>query len=310
MAITAPEWLSIKPYLRDPAARKLAEFFERKGLASLKQEDKSEQWYADWLSYQNEHQLYASVLSPKQYSSAGRQFDLLRYARFMEQFAYCSPGHAYSMQVTFLGFFSILMGSNEALKKEAVATLEAGGLFAFGVSEKEHGSDLLANEFIVRPTAAGRFVASGRKYYIGNANCASIISILGRNDEAHSDGKLSKRAPFVVFAFRPKQSKGFGNLRKINTLGVRAGFVGEFEVKDHEFPEADLIAEGRRAWDAVFGTVTLGKFFLGFGSIGICEHAFEEAVTHLRKRILYGKPVMEMPHIRSTIAQARARLTA
>lgn len=308
MATTAREWLSIKPYLREPPAQKLAEFFERKGVTCLKQEDQREQWYADWLSYQDEHQLYASVLSPRQYSSAGRQFDLLRYARFMELFAYCSPSHAYSMQVTFLGFFSILMGSNDALKKEAVAMLEAGGLFAFGVSEKEHGSDLLANEFIVRPTAPGRFVANGRKYYIGNANCASIISTLGRNDEAHSDGKLSKRAPFVLFALRPKESKGFGNLRKINTLGVRAGYVGEFEVKDHEFPDSDLIAEGRRAWDAVLGTVTLGKFFLGFGSIGICEHAFQEAVGHLSKRILYGKPVIEMPHIRSTLAQAAARL--
>src|SRR5438045_4856529 len=183
MAPPAGEWLSIKPYLREPAAQKLAEFFERKGLACLKQEDQREQWYADWLTYQNEHQLYASVLSPKQYSSAGRQFDLLRYARFMEQFAYCSPSHAYSMQVTFLGFFSILMGSNDALKQEATKTLEAGGLFAFGVSEKEHGSDLLANEFIVRPAAEGRFTANGRKYYIGNANCASVIAILARNDE-------------------------------------------------------------------------------------------------------------------------------
>src|SRR5207253_101043 len=83
-----------------------------------------------------------------------------------------------------------------------------------------------------------------------------------------------------------------------------------FDVVQHELPPTDVIAEGRDAWDAVFGTVTLGKFFLGFGSIGICEHALHEALRHLRTRILYGAPVIAMPHIRALVAQARARLIA
>jgi acyl-CoA dehydrogenase len=81
-------------------------------------------------------------------------------------------------------------------------------------------------------------------------------------------------------------------------------------VKDHQVPVGDVIAEGRRAWDSIFGTVALGKFFLGFGSIGICEHAFEEAAAHLRSRMLYDKPAINMPHIKATMAQAYARLTA
>jgi acyl-CoA dehydrogenase len=86
--------------------------------------------------------------------------------------------------------------------------------------------------------------------------------------------------------------------------------VGAFEVTGHDLPDTDVIAEGRDAWDAVIGSVTLGKFFLGFGSIGICEHALQEAAHHLRARVLYGKPVNEMPHIRAKMAQAYARLTA
>src|SRR5439155_18903886 len=137
-----------------------------------------EQWYDDWLAYQAEHGLYASVLSSRPYSSRGCEFNLLRYARFFEVISYFSASHAYSLQVTFLGLFSILMGSNETLKKEAIGELERGGLFAFGVSEKAHGSDLLGNEFKIRSTSDGRLVANGSKYYIGNANCASMISIV------------------------------------------------------------------------------------------------------------------------------------
>ena len=304
-----PSSLEQDEYLDDPPTLKLAQFFQNKGLAALKEEDRREQWYDDWITYQAKHRIYASVLSPRQHSTSGNHFDLLRYARFLEVFAYFSPAHGYSAQVTFLGLFAILMGGNETLKKEAVAELESGGLLAFGVSEKEHGSDLLASEFTITPRGPGRYVASGTKHYIGNANAASIICILARRADPRADERV-RRVPFVLFALRPAQSKSLRNLRKIRTLGVRGGYVGAFEVNEHELSESDFIAEGRQAWDAVLGTVTLGKFFLGFGSIGICEHALEEARHHLRTRTLHGKPAIDMAHLRNTMAQAYARLTA
>ncbi len=296
-------------YLREPFARKVAEFFENKGLIALKDEDQREQWYDDWLRYQAQHSIYSSVLSPREYSTRGCEFDLLRYARLLEVVAYFGPSHGYSLQVTFLALFSILMGSNSALKREAVAALENGQVLALGVSEQAHGADLLSNEFTLREIGPGRFSASGTKYYIGNSNVAGIISILGRIAKARVEGR-PRRAPPVLFALRPDQSRGFRNIRKIRTLGVRAAYVGEFEVRDHQLASGDIIAEGRNAWDAVLGTVTLGKFFLAFGSIGICERALQEATDHLRRRTLYGKPVLEMPHIRASMSQVYARLTA
>ncbi len=176
-------------YLVDPTFRKLVEFFETKGLRAVKDEDRREQWYEDWIAYQAAHGLYASVLSPKSYSTLGFEFDLLKLTRFLEVFGYFSPAHGYSLQVTFLGLFSILMGTNSALKQEAVAILESGGLLAFGVSEQSHGADLLANEFTLGKNRPGHLLANGKKYYIGNANAAAMISILGRMDDERSRGK-------------------------------------------------------------------------------------------------------------------------
>src|SRR2546423_533504 len=117
----------------------MAAFFTAKGLAALKEEDRAEGWYADWIDYQAKHRLYSRVLSPRAYSTQGCQLDLLKLTRFWEAFAYFSPAHAYSLHVSFLGLFPILHSDNEPLKREAVAKLEAGELFAFGVSEREHG---------------------------------------------------------------------------------------------------------------------------------------------------------------------------
>jgi acyl-CoA dehydrogenase len=296
-------------YMNEDAIRKLVEFFVSKGLAAIKQEDRDEQWYGDWIAYQQKHRLYADVLSPAEFSNRANFFDLLRYARFIEVFAYCSPAHGYSLQVTFLGLISILMGSNPILKRDAVAALESGELLAFGVSERGHGSDLLSNEFTIADSESGGYIANGSKYYIGNTDAASIISVLGRKTGA-GGGSRANRAPFVLFALRPRLAARFQSLGKIRTLGVRAANVGAFAVNDHHFYNDDIIAEGRTAWDAVFGTVTLGKLFLGFGSIGMCERAMQEAADHLKNRQLYGAAAIQMPHLRYNLSQAYCRLTA
>jgi acyl-CoA dehydrogenase len=93
-------------------------------------------------------------------------------------------------------------------------------------------------------------------------------------------------------------------------MGIRTAYVADFDVEGHEFGEADVVCRGRAAWEAVFATVNLGKFFLGFGSIGMCEHALHEARAHTGARVLYTKPVAEMPHIRAGLAHAYAKLTA
>jgi acyl-CoA dehydrogenase len=296
-------------YLQDSSLRLVVDFFRDKGLQSLKQDDRDESWYQAWIDYQSKHGLYASVLSPREYSSRGHHFNILKLTRLVEAFAYFSPAHAYSLHVSFLGLFPILLSGNEPLKREAIAKLEGGGLFAFAVSEQAHGSDLFANEFTVRPAGTARWRADGSKYYIGNANAACIISILAKKGEAEVAAN-TRRAPFLFFAIRPSESPAFQNVRKIRTLGIRPAFVGQFEVKGHLFPESDILSQGRSAWDAVHSTVNFGKFFLGFGAVGICEHAFAEAWAHLSGRVLYGKPVLEMPHLGATVAIAFARLVA
>lgn len=287
----------------------MAEFFEEKGLAALKEEDRAETWYSDWIEYQGRHGLYASVLSPRTGAAGAGSFDLLRLTRFWEACAYFSPAHAYSLHVSFLGLHPILRSGNESLRKEALAKLAAGGLFGFGVSERSHGADLLGNEFTVSEAATtpDRLVARGSKYYIGNANVAAMLSVLARRARPGPAG-ASRRAPFLLLAIRPTEPGAVRSVRKIRTFGVRTAFVGAFDV-DHEFPASDVISTGREAWESVLATVTLGKLFLCFGSIGVCEHALEEARAHVQNRILYGKPVADLPHIRTAMCHAYARLT-
>jgi acyl-CoA dehydrogenase len=295
-------------YLADPHLRLMVDFFQAKGLAQLKQEDQRDEWYQDWIDYQAAHGIYASLLSPTSYTSRGHHLDLRKLTRFLEVFAYFSPAHAYSLHVSFLGLFPLLQCENEPLKQEAIRRLEAGELFAFAVSERDHGSDLLATKFTLRTDDEGGLHAAGSKYYIGNVNVAGFVSVLARRLPTRDTG--GRRAPFVFFALRPQETPAFASLRKIRTHGIRSAFVGEFAVEDQLVPASDVISEGRNAWEAVFGAVDFGKVFLGFGAVGICERAFAEAIDHSSRRILYGKAVVAMPHIQAAMASAFVRIVA
>ena len=71
-----------------------------------------------------------------------------------------------------------------------------------------------------------------------------------------------------------------------------------------------MLHTGPGAFDAALNTVNIGKFNLGFASIGICEHALHEAITHADSRVLYGMKVTDFPHVRQAFTDSYARLIA
>jgi acyl-CoA dehydrogenase len=71
-------------------------------------------------------------------------------------------------------------------------------------------------------------------------------------------------------------------------------------VRAERLPRAagEILIRGRDAWDAALNTVNVGKYNLGWASIGICTHAFHEAINHAANRRLYGMSVTDFPHVR------------
>src|SRR5207244_6512265 len=86
--------------------------------------------------------------------------------------------------------------------------------------------------------------------------------------------------------------------------------VSQFELNDYPLRPDNVLHTGKDAFYAALNTVNIGKFNLGFASIGICEHAFHEAITHADARILYGRRVTDFPHVRQAFVDAYARLVA
>ncbi len=278
------------------------DFFESRGKKALKDADRENVWYSDFIEFQGREGIFATLLTPASNAgdSAEKRWDTNRICAFNEITAFYGLAYWYTWQVSILGLGPIWQSENEAARARAAELLDAGAIFAFGLSEREHGADIYSTDMVLTPDGEGSFRASGGKYYIGNGNEAGMVSVFGRREDI--DGPEG----YVFFAADSKQS----NYELIRNVVNSQNYVSQFELHEYPVRPEDVLHTGPAAFDAALNTVNIGKFNLGFASIGICEHALYEAITHADARVLYGMRVTDFPHVRQAFTDAYARLVA
>jgi acyl-CoA dehydrogenase len=276
---------------------KTIEFFEQKGKRRLKEDYHARLWYADFLDFVKREKIFATMCTPAGYGAADARWDTWRICEFAEILGFYGLQYWYTWQVSVLGLGPIWMSHNEEVKQRTARLLEDGAIFAFGLSEKAHGADIYSSDMVVTPVDEGRYTANGRKYYIGNGNQAAIVSTFG---------KFAGTGDYVFFAADSQHER----YECVQNVCASQNFVSEFALHDYPLTEADLLHKGREAWDAALNTVNIGKYNLGWASIGICTHAMYEAVSHAHNRQLYKMRVTDFPHVKRMFVDAYARLVA
>ena len=277
--------------------RMTIDFFEHKGKRRLKHDDRERVWYADFLEFVKRERIFATLLTPAGYGDAEARWDTWRICEFNEILGFYGLAYWYTWQVSILGLGPIWMSQNEALKRRAAQRLQDGAIFAFGLSEKAHGADLYSSDMKLVPRGEGIYAAAGRKYYIGNGNQAAMVSTFG---------KIADSDLYVFFAVDSQHPQ----YECVQNVVNSQSYVSEYALHDYPITEADILSKGEAAWNAALNTVNIGKFNLGWASIGICTHAFYEAINHAANRRLYNMAVTDFPHVRQNSIDAYARLVA
>jgi len=272
-------------------------FFEEKGKQRIKEDDHKRIWYADFIEFQKKEKLFATLLTPTPYGETDARWDTWRNCEFNEVLGFYGLAYWYTWQVSILGLGPIWMSPNVSLKQKAAQLLREGEIFAFGLSERQHGADIYSTEMSLTPQTDGTYLANGEKYYIGNGNVAPMVSTFG---------KFAGSGEYVFFAADYRHR----NYNLIKNVTDSQSYVANFALKDYPITEADILHKGKDAWNAALNTVNIGKYNLGWASIGICTHAFYEAIHHASYRQLYGMAVADFPHVRQMFTDAYARLTA
>ncbi|MEK6626226.1 MAG: acyl-CoA dehydrogenase family protein, partial [Bdellovibrionota bacterium] len=277
---------------------KTISFFETRGKKRLKSDDHERLWYSDFLDFVKKEHIFSILMTPASYGAADSRWDTWRNCEFNEILGFYGLNYWYTWQVSMLGLGPIWMSKNEEIKKKTAKLLEDGGIFAFGLSEKEHGADLYSSEMILKAEMDGTYKAEGRKYYIGNANLAALVSTFGKMQNSKDD--------YVFFAVDSQHEK----YECIQNVVNSQNYVAEYALHDYPIHESDILSRGREAWDTSLNTINICKFNLGWASIGMCTHAFYEAINHASSRRLFHHAVTDFAHIKQLFVDAYCRLVA
>ncbi|WP_123025082.1 acyl-CoA dehydrogenase family protein [Mycolicibacterium stellerae] len=288
--------------------RATIDFFEGQGKKRLLDDDLKVVWPADFVDFVKRERLFATFLTPSEFADGdpNKRWDAARNAALSEIFGFYGLTYWYTEQVTILGLGPIWQSENKDAKLKAADDLEAGEVMAFGLSEREHGADVYNTDMVLTPaseedrTAGILYRATGEKYYIGNGNVASMVSVFGRRGDAEGqDG-------YVFFT----ADSAHENYHLIDNVVHMQIYVSTFRLENYPVRAEDILHTGVEAFAAALNTVNIGKFNLCTCSIGMVEHAFYEAITHAQNRVLYGNPVTDFPHVRATFVDAYARIVA
>jgi len=278
--------------------RKTIAWFEKRGKRKIKEDDHARTWYGDFLEFIKDEKIFATLLTPADFGQDDTyRWDTWRNCEFNEILAFYGLAYWYTWQVSILGLGPIWMSQNEELKERAAQLLEEGAVFAFGLSERQHGADIYSTETNLAPQPDGTYLANGEKYYIGNANAAPMVSTFGKVDG-------TDEYVFFVADYRQDQYD------LIKNVTASQNYVGQYKLKNYPIAEDEILSMGQAAWDSALNTVNVGKYNLGWASIGICTHALYEAINHAANRRLYNMYVTDFPHVRQMFTDAYARLVA
>jgi len=273
-------------------------FFEKMGKERLLDDYNKKVWYKEFVEFLGKEQIFAKLLTPKEYAGGDPdcRWDTARNGEYSELLAFYGLGYWYCFQVSILGLGPIWMSPNEKAKQKAAKLLKEGAIFAFALSEREHGADIYSTATALTPKDDGTWVANGEKYYIGNGNEAEMVSTLGKIKDGTDD------YTYFVTNYHNKAYE-----LKQNVISHQE-YVSNFALHDYPITEDDILCRGALAWDSALNTVNIGKFNIGPASIGVVEHCFYEAITHASNRILYGIRVTDMPHVKKNFMDAWLRL--
>jgi len=272
-------------------------FFENKGLKKMKEDFFSFEFTYDFAEFVKKEKIFETLFLPQGYGESDQYYSTYRMYEFSEICGFYGTAYWYMYHVSTLGLDPVFLGDNEELKQRAVQQLRENPLCAFGLSEKEHGADIYSTEMKLYPQEDGTYLARGSKYYIGNGNEASTVTVFG---------KIAGTDEYVFFVVDAHHEK----FECVQNVITAQNYVSEFILHDYPITDAEISARGPKAWDDMLNTINICKFNIGSGATGIVTHSFYEAINHAAHRNVYGKFVTEFPHVKRLFMDAFCRLAA
>ncbi|MEU5403426.1 acyl-CoA dehydrogenase family protein [Streptomyces sp. NPDC005963] len=204
---------------------------------------------------------------------------------------------------TYLGGVCVWVAGSTEQARALAADIRAALPVSLALTERAHGSDLLAGDVLGEPDGSGGWSLSGEKWLINNATRGSLLSVLTR-----TSAEGGPRGFTVLLVDKRTLTAGadYRCLDKIRTHGIRGADISGIVFDGAPVDAGAAVGAVGSGVETVLKALQLTRTMCASLSLGAADHALRIALDFAEGRELYGRRLVDLPQARHVLASAAA----
>jgi len=244
----------------------------------------------------------SGVWIPEEFGGSGG--GVLNLCLVVEQFSRACGGMGVAYAVNALGSFPILMGGTDEQKKRWLPGIAAGDdLIAFGLSEKNAGSD--AGSMTTHAVREGdEYVINGEKKW----NTGGAVATLNTIFAVTAEGRGARGISALVVE---KGTEGYRVGKHEDKMGIRCVPVVELHLENCRVSVDNLLG-GTEGLGFKHAMKTLDRARPGVAAqaLGLAQGAYELAVDYVGQREQFGQTISSFQGVQWMLADMATQIEA
>lgn len=250
--------------------------------------------------------LFGTFVSQKY---GGQEMDYLSYIVAVEELARIDGSQAATIAAhNSLGAGPLYYFGNESQKQEYLPQLcDGSGLWAFGLTEPDAGSDAQASKTNASyDSAKKKWIINGSKLWITNSACSLTKGITVQA----VTGKLENGKPELSCFIVPTGTPGLTTKAMKGKMMWRASNTGEVYFDNVEIDESNMLGKNGQGFSIMMQTLDRGRLSIGAMGLGLAKGAFDLALKYSEERSTFGKPICKHQAIAFKLADMATQIEA
>jgi alkylation response protein AidB-like acyl-CoA dehydrogenase len=213
------------------------------------------------------------------------------------------PTTATAFMINIIGFMPVWVAGTEEQKQHFADLIRNGGVLAWGLSEKEHGSDILANQMAAERVDGG-WLLTGEKWTIGNATVADVVLVFARTNAKGGPGGYSvfavDKRTLPADSWEPVPREHMYGLRGLDMSGIRLHgcFVSD----------SALIGGPGKGLEVALKSSQLVRTNITSIALGCADTALRTTLDFAVGRRIFDSRVVDIPYSRRQLVECFADL--
>ncbi len=239
---------------------------------------------------------------PAEYGGLGGTF--LTYVKVVEEIAKACASSSLIVAVQELGMLPILIGGDEAQKKQYLPRLASGEwIAAYALTESTSGSDAAGSMRTRAERRGDTYVLNGTKIWITHGGLADVVCVFAVTDPSMGPKGISA---FIV----EKTFDGFNVGKKERKMGIRGSPTVELHFNDCVVPAANRLGAEGEGFKIAMRVLDKSRPGIAAQALGIAAGALEYATNYARERIAFGKPIGQHQGVGFMLADMKTEVEA